>query len=454
MGRDDGDIDAFIADFGTHYRKCGIFGGAYGADYYFNGYGTEKEKLRALAHVKHADINKCLEARPKLYTPDFSGFGLDTVQCYGWSLGGNSRVLSESGIDAWMQTVATRPTMVKECLVTMTDLLELAGVEGIILSRFAERVDTLSQYHLKSNYYCYFKPCPVGKVCMGNICVGAPQEPRWPDAVAFCLPKPMDSACPSNYGEFHAPSWVYGDTENGKSDEVYVSGDMITTYAMPEEHAPAELMSSNNGGIKMYFCCQKQPEKQETVWPKGTYCIYATKYVSVKYDPAWHFISIVWNDEDDNNANDFYRPPVWDEKKSFARVPLGMYDNYSSYTEQTLLCRSDGPQETPIVLPRSYPFYLVRFQDKCQMVAGMQYTSIEVTWDTETDHNSKEVVRWNHLGKIPRSCGDVCESECRKFPYYIPEGFCYVGYDKIAMNFCYYEQYVTPSPTPAPNHKP
>merc|ERR1719491_1285027 len=49
-------IDRFIRDFGTHYRRSVTFGGMFGADFYFSGYGTHGDKLNAVQHVLSADM--------------------------------------------------------------------------------------------------------------------------------------------------------------------------------------------------------------------------------------------------------------------------------------------------------------------------------------------------------------------------------------------------------------
>lgn len=57
--------------------------------------------------------------------------------------------------------------------------------------------------------------------------------------------------------------------------------------------------------------------------------------------------------------------------------------------------RDDGQYNTPIALPNSRPFYLLRFTSPCQMVKGMYVREESVDFDDE-DHNNKNSATGKH----------------------------------------------------------
>merc|ERR1719469_539843 len=88
----------------------------------------------------------------------------------------------------------------------------------------------------------------------------------------------------------------------------------------------------------------------------------------------------------------------------------------------------------------------------------MDWTHVEVAWDTENDIeidnevDDNEQVRYNVWKRITRECGDDCEEKCeekrdRKDCVRLTQ-------DKIVMDFCYYEEKQTPAPTPSPTPSP
>jgi hypothetical protein len=447
----DESLDNFIRDFGTHYRQSATFGGAYGVDYYFTGFGTERDNAGALHHVVHADLRVCFDLAARgleLSTPEFRGFGDSKVFCNPWNAGGSSAAMSRS-FSEWEASVLDNSVVIKENLITITDLMKVMGVSPVIQSKFADRIVKRAQQSMRRRNTCMFVHCQKGFTCMMDHCIPHPVPPTWPDAVSYCLPKPQGEECPSSYNEFWPGSWVYWDTENGDDFLYYAGHDHITSHGLEQYQVNAKREFNMNGGLKLFFCCVRPQPSRDTKWPAGTYCLYAHRYVSMLADPAWEYISIVWNDEDEDNQNARSQP-----HDVYSKLPMGRYDNYSSFTEQTLLCRSDGPQSRAIVLPKSKPFYLVQHGGICQEVWGMYWTHVQVTWDTENDHKSDdELVRWNRLEKIPRNCKQVCEDNCNPDDDDDEEDFCYVGHDKIVVDFCYYQEKDTPSPTPKSNTK-
>jgi len=458
-GGDDISVDAFLRDFGTHYRKSAVFGGIFGVDYYFPGFGTKKDKASAVSDVLNADISLCLQQnlrnKDEFIDSKINGFQKINAKCYPWSEGGDPDALKES-VDKWKNSFLgpvgpIKTVIIKEELVTFTDLMKIMKIHDVVLSKFADRIVDKARLDLKSRAQCMFEgSCNVGEMCIFNECIQSPTAPRWPDSVRFCLPKALDEPCPTSYiDEFYPGGWVYWDTENGNNNNGYYYGsDHISSHGLEagQVNGYRDYSDGRNGGIQLYFCCQKPPASRVNPWPSGTYCLYAYRSVSILYHRNWTFISIVWNDEDDDNKNQFSQ-----QHDIYSKVPLGLYDNYSSFTEQTLLCRNDGSPKEAIVLPKAKPFYLIQYGETCQEVYGMFWTPVQVTWDTENNHKSDEMVKWNHLKKIPRNCDEVCKENCLDI---VPELFCYVGHDKIIINFCYYQEILTKSPTSAPTPPP
>jgi len=50
-------------------------------------------------------------------------------------------------------------------------------------------------------------------------------------------------------------------------------------------------------------------------------------------------------------------------------LPDGVYNRN---TKIFFCCRSDGPADLPIILPTAVPFYLLKFDDRCQKVGTGQ----------------------------------------------------------------------------------
>lgn len=94
-----------------------------------------------------------------------------------------------------------------------------------------------------------------------------------------------------------------------------------------------------------------------------------------------------------------------------------------------------------IELPRDRPFYLMQHQGQCQLVRGMFYTVVELTWATEKDHKTE----WVETGNYDRifvelemnSWGHATAYGRRDF---IPDG--HYSQEKIQIIYCYYQPMV------------
>ena len=56
-----------------------------------------------------------------------------------------------------------------------------------------------------------------------------------------------------------------------------------------------------------------------------------------------------------------------------------------------LFNREDGPYDNAVQLPKTKPFYLLRFTSLCQMVQGMNFQNESVEFDDEDDKNKNSV---------------------------------------------------------------
>jgi len=103
-----------------------------------------------------------------------------------------------------------------------------------------------------------------------------------------------------------------------------------------------------------------------------------------------------------------------------------------------------NPDKTrDIEVPRDRPFYLMQFTGRCQLIRGMYFTPVDLTWATEKDH----VTEWE-----PSNNFDVMfiELEMNSWGHataygrrdHIPDG--YYGQDKIMMTYCYYQPNIKP----------
>ncbi|CAG2184483.1 unnamed protein product [Mytilus edulis] len=117
--------------------------------------------------------------------------------------------------------------------------------------------------------------------------------------------------------------------------------------------------------MEFYYCTKDAHAISGTQhWPVGNYCILRQ---GISCPSGFKTGSIYWDDEDHRNSN---------EKDGI--FPSGVVDT------NTLIfycCR------TPINLPTTIPFYLLRYRSPCQQVHGMVAREELVMFDDEDNHN-------------------------------------------------------------------
>jgi hypothetical protein len=186
--------------------------------------------------------------------------------------------------------VYQNPVVIGEYLGSITELIELVDVPNVYLlaDKFEDRITTNALNMIFDFHRCNSrKLCRQGEVCMGNGCIRKPVAPRWPDINRFCLPKPsgQHERCPSSdeYSEFTDNTWVYWDTENGNPDELYAGADHITSHGLPQAKVNAVLDDGSNGpgGIKMFYCCSKQPKSRS--WDRKKWAEWNVLYLQSCY---------------------------------------------------------------------------------------------------------------------------------------------------------------------------
>ena len=177
---------------------------------------------------------------------------------------------------------------------------------------------------------------------------------QWPEGY-FALPKPYDGCPPGaeeGFGE------VYQDNE----DYYNMNTNSQNNYLYLIQH---------NIGLsytKLYYCNFRSSGGP---WPNGSYCI-------VKQDApcpgGFQEGSLFWDDENNYNFNYIH-----------GDAPDGVFN---SDTLIKYCCRSDGDIATPIPLPNTAPFVLLRQSaDGCQQVQGMNVANAWVFTDDENDCN-------------------------------------------------------------------
>ena len=179
---------------------------------------------------------------------------------------------------------------------------------------------------------------------------------QWPEGY-FALPETRDSnndaVCPPGAEEQYAG--IYQDNEDDNNMNAVSAGHRLFVFQDYDYTYHAYCNFRSNGGP----------------WPNGSYCI-------VKQDApcpdGFEEGSIFWDDENDDNEN-----------YAFGDLPDGTFD---SNTLIKYCCRSDGDIATPIPLPNTVPFALVRQSaDGCQQVQGMNVANAWVFTDDENDCN-------------------------------------------------------------------
>ncbi|XP_048741867.1 uncharacterized protein LOC125655580 [Ostrea edulis] len=191
---------------------------------------------------------------------------------------------------------------------------------------------------------------------------------HWPDGT-YTLIK-SDAGCPSNWLE----GWRFQDNENDNNKNKIDVGNYFFGIT---EQSPSNFNFSY---------CTKDPQdfSNGKKWPPGSYCI-------IRHGNAcpggFENGSIFWDDENDNNKN-----------SAGGILPSGQFkqDTLINYC-----CRRDGKFSSPIELPTSQAFHLLKFIYPCQAVKGMSVKEIRVDFDDENDNNKNQVHEMHPVGSHP-----------------------------------------------------
>ena len=178
----------------------------------------------------------------------------------------------------------------------------------------------------------------------------------WPDGT-YGLPQPK-TGCPKGAGFNFLHGWRKHDTEDGKNLHIAI-----------KKHLRGNLPCD----ITRYFCMKRLRKAnihfRRPDWPSGRYCIYKKGHCPQGFKSGFLF----WDDEDTWNTND-----------AGGSLPDGVYNRN---TKIYYCCRNDSNHETPILLPFTDPFYLIRIGGKCQEVFGMNVIDGWLQWDDENFRN-------------------------------------------------------------------
>ncbi|XP_066283103.1 uncharacterized protein [Branchiostoma lanceolatum] len=117
-------------------------------------------------------------------------------------------------------------------------------------------------------------------------------------------------------------------------------------------------------------------------WPRGSYCIFMRHGCPIGFGIG----EVFWDDKDSID--------IFHKNKNHwkGELPDGIYDH------NTLIrycCRNDGNANTRILLPNRSPFYLFRYMQGCQQVAGMNVKEEYFHWDDEDDNNGNRRRGWH-----------------------------------------------------------
>ncbi|XP_052062376.1 uncharacterized protein LOC127702282 [Mytilus californianus] len=182
---------------------------------------------------------------------------------------------------------------------------------------------------------------------------------QWPKGT-YTLVKPK-AGCPAGWKE----GWRKQDNEDSRNANFITYGhhffgsfgrNMVFHYCTKDEHAISGTQH----------------------WPRGNYCILRQ---GISCPPGFKMGSIHWDDEDSRNKNGFG-----------GVLPSGIYGRN---TLINYCCRSDESYRTEVILPRSKPFYLLRFKSPCQQVQGMVVRE-EIVKSDDEDKNNKNSVSGSH----------------------------------------------------------
>ncbi|XP_055999398.1 uncharacterized protein LOC130047826 [Ostrea edulis] len=184
-------------------------------------------------------------------------------------------------------------------------------------------------------------------------------EVKWPGGT-YTLVKP-NTGCPSGWLE----GWRHQDNANGDNENQVEYG-----------HHFYGISGTNPSNLNFSYCTKDPNDfNDEGYWPGGNYCI--LMHGSACPSGAFQSGSIHWDDENSGNEN-----------TAGGELPSG---NFNSNTRIDYCCRNDGSYSTEIRLPRTKPFYLLRYTNHCQHVEGMEVREETVYTDDEDDNNSNSV---------------------------------------------------------------
>ncbi|XP_048731680.1 uncharacterized protein LOC125657180 isoform X2 [Ostrea edulis] len=186
---------------------------------------------------------------------------------------------------------------------------------------------------------------------------------KWPRGT-YTLVKPK-AGCPSGWLE----GWRYQDNEDGDNKNQIEHG-----------HHFFGISGTNPRNLKLSYCTKDPNDfNDEGFWPSGNYCI--LKHGNTCPPGAFRSGSVHWDDEDSRNKN-----------SQGGELPSG---DFGRNTRIDYCCRNDGSYSTEIRLPKSKPFYLLRYTSYCQRVEGM-YMREETVYTDDEDHDNKNSVSGSH----------------------------------------------------------
>lgn len=206
-------------------------------------------------------------------------------------------------------------------------------------------------------------------LCRNESLENPAQTSLWPEG-AFGLLMP-ETGCPS------ATDCTDWDTGFYK---FYTERDNNHNKVSNSSHLATPVQEKEGNKTYMYQrFCYVTSQYPNPAWPNGTYCINrGINPCPSGFDEGW----IHYDEEDTDHT-------MW--------PIVGGVPPYRSYVGNIFYCcRADGPHDTPIILPTSQPFYLYRYQNSCQLVAGMTAQEEYMLFDTENDNNRDNSDRDNY----------------------------------------------------------
>ncbi|XP_078616292.1 uncharacterized protein LOC144884710 [Branchiostoma floridae x Branchiostoma japonicum] len=180
----------------------------------------------------------------------------------------------------------------------------------------------------------------------------------WPTGT-YGLPR-TNTGCPEAAGVTWLTGYRYHDTEDDDS----------SNHWTPGLHFDGGYWRND---MYQKFCMKTSSLQGYGNWPSGSYCIFKKGGCPSGFQNG----EVFWDDEDDDNRN-----------RVSGQLPHGQYNR------NTLIrycCRNDGSSNTYISLPNRSPFYLFRYRQGCQKVAGMNVREEYFRWDDEDDDNANRL---------------------------------------------------------------